>query len=187
PKYTDGSVSLITETRATKWQQLNKQNEKLKDLPKTENIFQMHIDHGKEIKDGKYAYIVYSGSKSASKAFKQMPLKIEANSKEVQAVTWEGEYLGAVFYDANAKLNTSLGEVSVSAPCAVLFERSKKGWDLTVTDAEMNLDIQSILVSTTIELTGDGVIRENGLSEVNVPMHLGKLAGKPAVVELSAE
>ena len=52
------------------------------------------------------------------------------------------EVVEAVFYKEGTRLKASRGELSVSAPCAVLIDKDK----LSVTDATMNPDCKEIIV-----------------------------------------
>ncbi|MFB9057037.1 polysaccharide lyase family 8 super-sandwich domain-containing protein [Mariniflexile ostreae] len=185
PKYTSGSVHLLTETRPTKWKKINKANERHKKMSQEASIFQMYINHGQDIKDAHYAYVVYGGKDAETKVFNNMPLNIIENSTNLQAITWGDNYLGASFYNPNATLKTKEGEISVSAPCALLLEKNNGYYELSLTDAEMNINLKSIEVKTTLPITGEQVSKEGKWHVVSVTMPQGKLCGKPTTVKLN--
>ena len=77
-----------------------------------------------------------------------------------------------------------MGEISVSAPCALLLEKIENGWKLSVTDAEMNKDLKSIKVKTTLPVSGNLVTKEGKWNVIDVTMHQGAMCGKPASAAL---
>ncbi|MGQ1891070.1 polysaccharide lyase family 8 super-sandwich domain-containing protein [Thermophagus sp. OGC60D27] len=184
PQYTTGKVFLQTETRNTKWEKINEANKRIKNKTEKEDIFQMYINHGRQVNNGSYAYVVYAGEKKAKKAFEKMPLEILVNTTDIQAVAWDGRYLGASFYNPDEILGIKENKIRVSAPCALLLEKNEDGWTLTVTDAQMNEDLKYIEVKTTFNWKGDVVEKDGAWSIVTVPMPQGDLCGKPASVKL---
>lgn len=184
PKYTTGEVFLSAETRKTKWKEINETNKKEKDLPQTEAIFQMHINHGEKVNNGSYAYIVYGGKKQAAAAVSDMPLRIIENSTDIQAISWGDNYIGASFYNSAKVLKTKEYEIEVSVPCAVLLEKNKGNYTLSVTDAQMDKNLKNIELRTTLPIRGTTVSKQGKWNVVSVPMPQGALCGKPAIVSL---
>lgn len=185
--YTTGSVHLKAGQRPTKWKELNAANKKQNNMPSSVDVLQMHIDHGSNVQDGSYAYIVYAGQEKAKKAFEKMPLNILENTKDIQAVAWQDNYIGAAFYNPEKTLETSEGTIKVTAPCALLLEKDGNRCKLTVTDAEMNKDLNFITVKTTLPLQGKAVEDQAAWREIKVQMPQGAMCGKPATVELAWE
>jgi len=181
---TTGEVFLSSERRKTKWEEINESNRGLKNMPEEADIFQLNINHGQNVKDGTYAYVVYAGNDDPQKAFGNMPLKVLENTCDIQAVSWGENYIGASFYNPEKTLKTVNGEISVSAPCAFLLEKIENQWKLTVTDAEMNKDLKYIEVRTNFPLKGRNRRLEGKWEVINVPMPQGKWCGKPSTVEL---
>ena len=181
---TTGEVMLSAEHRKTRWEEINESNRGLKNLPAEADVFQLSINHGQEVKDGTYAYVVYAGKDEAQKAFNRMPLKILENSIDIQAVRWSENYIGASFYNPEKTLATEQGEIAVSAPCALMLEKVDNIWRLSVCDAEMNKDLKNIVVRTTLPLKGDNFKTEGKWKVITVPVPQGKWCGKPATVEL---
>ena len=184
PSQTTGEVFLSTEHRKTKWEEINESNKGRKNMPEEADIFQLNINHGQQVKDGTYAYVVYCGNADAQKAFSQMPLKILENTTDIQAVGWGENYIGASFYNPEKTLETEKGEIQVSAPCAFLLEKSGNEWYLSVADAEMNRDLKDIVVRTTLPLKGDQAKTDGKWKIITIPMPQGKWCGKPATIKL---
>ena len=55
----DGEILLNAKIRASKWKELNPNNKKKENISQEIPIFQLSINHGKNIQNGEYAYIVY--------------------------------------------------------------------------------------------------------------------------------
>ena len=49
----------------TDWVKYNAVNEGKKDLPATADALRLWIDHGRDVKDGTYGYVVYAGEGQA--------------------------------------------------------------------------------------------------------------------------
>lgn len=164
PEHTTGTVSVKREKRRSNWRRLSERNADVEEtlLP----VFQMSIDHGREVRDGTYAYVVECGSDTAS------PLpRVLANTPQVQAAeNAGGTAVGAVIYDSGAAFRGSRGVYSASAPCVMLAEYRPEALTLTVADAAMDPELRRITVS----------LPEFG--EIAVPVPQGELCGKPATV-----
>jgi chondroitin AC lyase len=156
-------------------------------LPPTEDIFQLHINHGQNVVDGQYAYVVYGGEEKAQKVFSDMPLTILENTIDIQAISWGDAYIGASFYNPEKVLEVEDSEISVSTPCALLLEKINGTWKLTVTDAQMDKNLKTIEVKTSLPISGGEVSKDGKWNVVSVPMPQGALCGKPATVELTME
>lgn len=155
-------------------------------MPQSEDIFQMSINHGQKVKNGTYAYIVYGGNEKASKAFANMPINIRENSTDIQAITWGDDYIGASFYNAGKILKTKDWEIKVSAPCALMFEKEDGNYKLSVTDAQMDENLKTIEVKTTLKIKGSHVTQKGKWNIVSVSMPQGKWCGKPVTVKLTS-
>ena len=129
--------------------------------------------------------MVYAGKEKPNKAFNDLPLKVLENSTDIQAVSWGDHYIGASFYNPKEVLKVDGAEIFVSAPCALLLEKNEDNWHLTVTDAEMNKELKSIQVRTTIDISNDQFEKDGKWNVIEVPMFQGKLCGKPSTVQLS--
>jgi len=186
PNQTTGKIELKAEHRTTKWEELNLINRKNKNLPSKTNVLQLSINHGKNISNGTYGYLVYYGDKTAKKAFRKPNIEVLSNTTKLQAAaTTSKSIIGAVFYDPSETLKiTKNWELSVSAPSAILLEKIDNHYLLTVTDAEMNKDLTSITIKTTLKVSGENVTKENNSYSITINMPTGELLGKPKTIKL---
>lgn len=164
PEYTR-NASFVYETKKTDWVGRNGANKGKKDLPGQVDILRLWIDHSQTPVDDTYGYVVYAGDEMPAD---KLPFQVLRNDTLVQAVeNNNGEVVEAVFYKEGARLKASRGELSVSAPCAVLIDKDK----LSVTDATMNPDCKEIIVNY-------------GSKRITVAMPQGMLCGKSVTVNL---
>ncbi len=164
PEYTR-NASFVYETKKTDWVGRNGSNKGKKDLPGQVDILRLWIDHSRTPVDDTYGYVVYAGD---GMPMDKLPFQVLRNDTLVQAVeNNNGEVVEAVFYKEGTGLKTSRGELSVSAPCAILIDKDK----LSVTDATMNPDCKEITVSY-------------GGKRITVAMPQGMLCGKSVTVDL---
>ena len=87
------------------------------------------------------------------------------------AICKDESVLGAVFYRENAKLEKSGIELSVSAPCVLLIERTETGRQLSITDPTMNQNLKEIVV------TYNGKV-------IPVKLPQGALGGKSVTIDI---
>ena len=164
PEYTQNAY-FCQETLKTDWVKYNAVNSGKKDLPATADALRLWIDHGREVSDGKYGYVVYAGEGLPSE---DLPFEVLRNDSAIQAAaTMDRKTVSAVFYEPSAVLEADGVKLSVSAPCAVMID----GDMLCVTDAEMNFDLKEITVSY------------NG-RDFSVPMPQGALCGKAVAIAI---
>ncbi|MFZ4777146.1 MAG: polysaccharide lyase family 8 super-sandwich domain-containing protein, partial [Terrimicrobiaceae bacterium] len=141
PGETSGTTGNLVEKRKTRWRQLGG------NPPNTEetevDVFQLWIDHGRDVSQGKYAYMAHFGDKVPER----LPV-ILANSTKVQAASSpDGDVVGAVFYDAASKIDTPLGTLAVSAPCVVMLSKASGKVSVIAADAEMTEGLDRIGVT----------------------------------------
>ncbi len=171
PEQTPGRATLLAERRASKWKKLALPNRKRTDLPENTDILQLAINHGRNVKDDTYGYIVYAGQEHPAKVFAQSPVAVLSNTTKLQAAaSLDGTVVEAVFYNPEVGLETGAHSVRVSAPCAFMAEFESDGTvHLSVTDAEMNEDLNEIAV----ELDGKTIL---------IPLPREPHRGKPATI-----
>ena len=186
PKHTDGEVLLNAETRVSKWNELNPINKKIKNLPKEIPVFQLSINHGKNIENGKYAYFVYLENNFSTKKMSNPNFVILSNTRSIQAMSTKDErVISAVFYDDKQKLHTKRGLVQVSAPAIVLLEEHDSYWSICVTDPHMNPELKSIDLFTTINLRNphkSSLIRPEKLT---IQLSKDAKLGKPVIYKIN--
>ncbi len=186
PSQTTGEVVLTLQNRKTKWKKLNYSNKKKKDLPKKVNIFQLHINHGKKVKDDRYGYITYCGTDTGKIAFNKNPFLVIENTTNIQAAqTTDGSVIGVSFYNNKKTLNAKDWSMSVSVPCVLLLEKEKSGYRLTVTDPKLNNNCKKIIVKTTLKLKEGASVKKKGKwNVIKVDMKVDQQCGKPQSILL---
>lgn len=153
-KYTLNAF-FCTETRKNEWMKRNLSNKGKKNLPETADILRIWADHGREVKDGTYGYVVYAGEGLPAK---ENPFTVLRNDVKVQAVqSADKKVLEAVFYSADETLKWQGMNVKVSNPCVLLIENTGKEYKISVTDPTMNVQLKNMKVelgktTNTIEL-----------------------------------
>ncbi|HSH08909.1 MAG TPA: polysaccharide lyase family 8 super-sandwich domain-containing protein, partial [Oceanipulchritudo sp.] len=148
PEQTPGEVSLVSERRASKWDKLAMPNAEAKNKPEFTDIFQLSINHGREVTNDTYGYLVYAGQENPEKIFADVPVTVLSNTTDLQAAaSTDGKVVQAIFYNPESVLKSGEHTFTVSAPCAFLAEFDDEGTlHLTVTDAEMNVELDAITV-----------------------------------------
>ncbi len=148
----NGKAVFKSEKRTTDWRKLSEAN---KNVTESEmEIFSMWIDHGREVSGATYAYMVAcSGEVPAA-----LP-KVLANTTQVQAAELNGT-VSAVFYESSAAIGSAHGEISVSAPCALVVRFLDGKVEISVADGKMNKDLDTITVRIkdkdyTVQLPAD--------------------------------
>ncbi|WP_302812982.1 polysaccharide lyase family 8 super-sandwich domain-containing protein, partial [Victivallis vadensis] len=159
PQATSGKIAHKSEKRMTGWRKLSEANRGVEE--NEVELFSMWIDHGREVKDGSYAYFVSCDGKVPER----LP-EILSNTVKVQAARL-GNTVEAVFYDASAGLETPFGAVTVSAPCALAAKFREGKVELAVADGRMNRELRSITVTVggrayTVELPSGELLGRQG-------------------------
>lgn len=158
------------ETKAADWVKMNIQNKNLKNLPSNVDILRLWVDHGQQVKNDTYGYVVYCGKGDPAT---ELPFEVLQNDTFIQAVkSVDGTIVQAVFYKENAVLDQKGTKLSVSSPCIVQIELVGKEYMVSVQDPQMSTDLKQIIVN----LNNKTVVFE-------VPQ--GKISGKPVVQKLS--
>lgn len=166
PEYEDRTHYTV-ETRKTDWVKRNKSNADKEGLPQTADIFQMWIDHGRNLTDETYGYAVYAGEGLPARTY---PFEVLRNDTSVQAIrSSDGKVVEAVFYNSSSIIDEDGLSLSVSAPCVVLVERREDHLAVAVADPQMNPDCRQITVTF------------NGMPIV-CQMPDGEISGKPTSV-----
>lgn len=169
PQYSK-SAWYTCETKVTDWVKMNKQNENVKGLPASVDLLRLWIDHGREVKNDSYGYVVYCGKDDPTAT---LPFTVLQNDTLIQAVKLlDGNLYQAVFYKGNTTLNQQGVNISISDPCIVQIELIGNDFLTSVQDPLMRTDLKQI----TVTLGSKSFVFE---------MPQGKLAGKPVVKKLT--
>lgn len=141
--YTTGKTAVKREKRMTDWKKLSpKANADVKEYEIA--MFQMTIDHGREVDGGTYAYVVQTDGNTNAK----LPIVLSNTTQLQAAESADSQSIGAVFFDPKTVLKCKLGNFKVSAPCVMLLETVKDGYLLSVSDAEMNPKLSVLNIQT---------------------------------------
>lgn len=144
PEYTD-KAKVSCEMKPTDWKKMNPSNKNTDKMSKDVNILRLWVNHGQTPVNEVYGYAVYTGKGMPQSV---LPFEVMRNDIGVQAVrTKDKSIVQAVFYPGNAVLKYKDLKLSVSAPCAVMIQKVGGKYRISVTDATMNADLKSIIVT----------------------------------------
>ncbi|WP_066631489.1 polysaccharide lyase family 8 super-sandwich domain-containing protein [Labilibacter marinus] len=113
-----------------------------------QNIFTLGIDHGKNVKNDKYAYAVFPNmdKEDLANTYQQQPYQILANTEEIQAVQFD-DYTSIVFHQPGSiKINDST-ELSSNVPAIVLCKKDQNQLSMAICDPTQKLASGQITVS----------------------------------------
>lgn len=92
-------------------------------------LFSLNVNHGINPQNKTYAYLVKPGTSSAEDAAKcqsSLPIKIIANTENLQAVRHEKlKMTEAIFYKAGKLILSNGNTITVDAPCALIWNEEK--------------------------------------------------------------
>lgn len=160
----------VCESKTTDWGKMNFTNKTKENLPEQVNILRLWIDHGQHPVNDTYGYAVYMGNGNPAR---KLPVNVLKNDTTIQAIQSDDRKVtGAVFYTGKGNLETPEFRLKVSAPCAVLLEKINNTYEITVTDAEMNQELNEIIVSINDK-------------QIAFSMLKGKDCGKPVTKMIS--
>lgn len=166
PQY-ESNAFFCTEQKNNEWLKRNLSNKGKANLPEKADIFRVWIDHGRNVKDGNYGYVVYCGKGMPAK---KLPFEVLQNDTLIQAVQLlDRKVTGAVFYRSGVLLDKPGISLSTSAPAVVLLEDMDDELRISVTDPEMNPALDKI------------DIKLNGYT-IPVAMWQGKNGGKSKTI-----
>ncbi|QZT37804.1 hypothetical protein K5X82_02640 [Halosquirtibacter xylanolyticus] len=181
PELTSGEIVLEAGSKATQWKERNYRNKNRKDLPSSANIFHMYINHGQEVTDATYAYIVYAGKEPAVKAFQAKPIDVIENSKQIQAAeSKKNHIMGIVFHDKTKIFKHKGFTVESSHPAVLLIEETNGMLTFTANDPEMNPDCKEITLTVNGPLWGHTFKTQT----IKINLTVGHHAGKPTTITL---
>ncbi|HLF62356.1 MAG TPA: polysaccharide lyase family 8 super-sandwich domain-containing protein, partial [Saprospiraceae bacterium] len=147
PEQTPGEVWMQQERRTTRWDALNILNRDVKDKSTHADIFQLWINHGPVPTHDRYGYMVYLGSGEMP----EIP-RVLMNTTRIQAMaSKDTSFIQAIFYTTDT-LYYDERLFHVSAPCAFSAMVGESRIEITVSDAQMNFSLDSIVVTTNLPL-----------------------------------
>jgi chondroitin AC lyase len=141
----------IHNTEATgNWRQINHQAWATTETVR-KHVFTLWLDHGVQPQNAGYAWIVVPGIKATSAAAysKQLPVKVLANTSDLQAVQHTGSRrTGIVFYKAGSIQVSNQLTVAATHPCIVMITANGASASaITVTDPTQKLNSLQLKVN----------------------------------------
>lgn len=134
----------LCESRPNEWVKRNLVNKGKKNLPVQADLLRVWVDHGRNVENDVYGYVVYAGEGLPPQ---ENPFDILRNDTLVQAVQSADEkVLEAVFYRAGETVQWSGLPVKTSVPCVLLIERIGEEYSVSVTDPTMNVHLKQVKV-----------------------------------------
>lgn len=134
----------LCESRPNEWVKRNLVNKGKKNLPVQADLLRVWVDHGRNVENDVYGYVVYAGEGLPPQ---ENPFDILRNDTLVQAVQSADEkVLEAVFYRADETVQWSGLPVKTSVPCVLLIERIGEEYSVSVTDPTMNVHLKQVKV-----------------------------------------
>ena len=118
------------------------------------NIFQLSINHLKKPKNAKYAYLVFPNitEEKLNDYFKNPPVKILENSKNIQAVQQiNSNITEIVFYNADSITINSDLKISSDKPAILLLEEKDNQLIMSIADPNQNQEKIVITVNTKLK------------------------------------
>jgi len=160
---------------------INKEN-----LPQEIPVFQLSINHGKNIQNGEYAYFVYLENEFTTNKMSDPDIQILSNTTSLQATATKDEkIITAVFFDTNSELTTNRGKIKVSEPSIILVEEHETFWSIAITDPTMNSELTSIDLYSTIDFNNklEGALEEWEKFTIQLPKD--EESGKPTILKIN--
>jgi chondroitin AC lyase len=190
PSPTD--VHLENQEARGSWYSINRQS----DSPKEEirkDVFKIWLDHGMNPQNSSYQYIVVPGIDLAEmEAYeKSLPVKILANSPEVQGVQHTGlDISQIVFYKPGKMKITESVDISIDSPGLVMVNSDKKLIkNITVADPSRNLNSIHLKVNSCIIGQGKDFVavwnEANGFTDITIDLPKGENAGQSISIKVN--
>ena len=184
---TDKSTGIVQSTnvqKTTNWKFLDATNTLPEDLL---NIMTLTINHGTNVKNGTYAYLVNcKGSIPTS-----LPVILQNDTTLQAVVSADGKTLGATFYSNKPVLNcgtylkgdgvsTNNLTISVSQPCILLIESTDLGYKISVSDplARCSGDV-IVTLNSSLKLNGPNAVSDATKTQITFSLPSLQCAGKP--------
>lgn len=145
-------VRLYTGKQSGNWNKIN-YNYSAELLEK--DVFKLWIEHGQNVRDDKYAYVVVPGVTNA-RDYHDKDIKIEINSAGIQAVYQQkDDVLQVAFYEAGSFSNKKL-KLTVDRPCVAIVKGAGGNTPevLLADPAQKGIEINWKLKSSAYELSG---------------------------------
>jgi chondroitin AC lyase len=146
--------------------------------PISKNVFNLWIDHGTNVMDDSYQYVVLPGAHAKQVERLLQPIEVLSNTPAMQAVWHNGLRLLEAAFRQPGQLTGKPGwNLAVDQPCLLLLQETIDGLRLSVANPEN----QPLSVNVTIDrvLTGPGCTPvEPGKTRAKLVLPEGEQAGR---------
>ncbi|WP_187269314.1 polysaccharide lyase family 8 super-sandwich domain-containing protein [Algibacter pacificus] len=172
------NITVSLENKLANWNQVDNSSSE-KEEKATKSVFTLGIDHGKNVKNDKYAYAVFPNMDKAKlrKTYKDQPYQILSNTENIQAVHFNND-TAMVFHKSDSiNINDKI-ELTSSVPAILMCKENQKQLSITVSDPTQKLKSGQI----TITRTGKSGV-ETFVKTIDFPIGIKK--GTPVTIEIS--
>ena len=170
------TVKLDQRVREGAWRTINRRYPA--DDVVRERVFTLWLDHGRRVRDGKYAYVVLPDRPVERMPSEpgDLPLEVVANTPTLQAVRHLAlDRLGAVFYEAG---RLALGDghaIEVDQPIVLMLARIDRHWTVTVASPDQRETPVRVVMHTA----------GGGAHAAAIPLPAGRRSGSSVSTRLS--
>ncbi len=154
----------------------------------SENIFSMYLNHGTNVSNASYSYIVVPGATQADVAAyaSDIPVEIVSNTETIQAVYHkELKILQAVFREAGKLTLMNGSEIAVDKPAIVMVKIKDSGYEIAAQNPYNEKAAANFTVNERFDTFVNTYNAETGISTVNITPLNGLYAGKSVGKNLS--
>ncbi len=176
---TDAKVKLTAKNTIGSWYNVA---HRYKDVSENADIFSLWIDHGKNPKNGNYAYILVPNATRAIMADLEAnkPFKFVNLPNQQSVVSKNGNLAGIVFYAAGKSY--VFGCVEVSKPCAVMLKKTDAGIAVSISDPSYQQ--KDIILKMKGNYEVENGLFESGNTTITISLPQGNEAGKTLTINL---
>jgi chondroitin AC lyase len=138
------NATILAQSQSGNWAEINSE---YSNATVTDNVFTLYLDHGTNVSNGSYSYIVVPDTTAAAMATyaASVPVQILSNTANVQAVYQSSlDIAQAAFYNP-ASVNLTAGSMTVNNDSMVMLERSTDTFSLwagSPQNLQMSLNVQ---------------------------------------------
>lgn len=181
---TDGRMGVEAQERKGRWKDISSSSSA---NTVSERVVTIWIDHGANVKDGRYGYALVPGDAAAARSWSEKkPVTVLAHTAAVAAVEREADgILMAAFYEAGTVRSRRGLSLSVEGPAAVIIRQSETRIQLSVAHPSSKDGVMNITLSGKFTGKGASYDPARDISRIQVPLPSGDLAGSSVNIDLA--
>ncbi len=175
-------IVLSGENRRERWLEFDRNhNSKMPDRPRELPVMQLHIDHGREVTDGQYAYLVHmrmNTLRDLQDYSQNLPVQILSQNSKVHAAAHKKLNLTqAVFFEPGASFHDGKRTWTADAQAVIMIRELPDGSAaITASDPEQNPHKNTLTLSCDIPF--------HGKQKFSIPLPTGVHCGQAAYCRL---